>query len=217
MGWLENSTAVITGAADGIGRAVALRYLEEGAKGVVVLDRDLEPLSAALDAHPDRLIAVQGDVRDYQDHVTAVELAVQKFGTLDVLVGNAGVYDFRRPLHSYSPDTLTETLDEIFAINLRGNLFAAMAAREALIASKGSMIFTTSVAGIHAGGGGCLYGQQTRNCRNDPPVGGRNGARCSGKRCRPRRHPDKPARKRGIGAANKVDGRCARRSGQTDR
>ncbi|MBV1868962.1 MAG: SDR family NAD(P)-dependent oxidoreductase [Marinosulfonomonas sp.] len=157
MGWLENSTAVITGAADGIGRAVALRYLEEGAKGVVVLDRDLEPLSAALEAHPNRLIAVQGDVREYQDHVKAIDLAVKNFGALDVLVGNAGVYDFRRPLRSYSAETMSETLDEIFAINLRGNLFAAMAAREALIASKGSMIFTTSVAGIHAGGGGVVY------------------------------------------------------------
>jgi len=157
MGWLENSTAIITGAADGIGRAVALRYLEEGAKGVVVLDRNLDPLSEALAAHPDRLIAVQGDVRDYQAHARAVDLAVRKFGSLDVLVGNAGVFDFRRPLHSYSPETLGQTLDEIFAINLRGNLFAAHAARDALIASKGSMIFTTSVAGLHAGGGGVVY------------------------------------------------------------
>lgn len=157
MGWLNGYVGAITGGSTGIGRAVAVRYLAEGAKGVVVLDRDVASLADLHNQHSDRLIALQGDVRDYQSHERMIAAAVDTFGGLDVLVGNAGIFDFHRPLRSYSPETLAATFDEIFSINLRGYLYAAMAAREALIKSRGSMIFTASVAGLHAGGGGILY------------------------------------------------------------
>lgn len=156
-GWLEGQVAFVTGAADGIGRAVVERYLKEGAAGVVALDRDADGLKTLAHAHGDRIATVAGDVRTYASHEEAVKLALSRFGRLDTVVGNAGVFDFRRPLRSYTGESMAATMDELFAINLRGYLYAAMAGREALIASRGSIIFTASVASFNSGGGGILY------------------------------------------------------------
>lgn len=155
-GWLDGYVALVTGAASGIGAAVVARYVAEGAS-VVAVDRDGARLGTAAARFPDRVHAVEGDVRDYDTHARATAEALSRFGKLDVTVGNAGVFDFRRPLASYSPETLAATMDELLAINVRGYLYAAMATREALKASRGSMIFTGSVAGFHAGGGGVVY------------------------------------------------------------
>lgn len=156
-GWLEGQVAFVTGAADGIGRAVVERYIKEGAAGIVALDRDAAKLQSLADAHGDKVATVVGDVRQYEVHTHAVELALSRFGKLDTVVGNAGVFDFRRPLRSYTGESMAATMDELFAINLRGYLYAAMAGREALIASRGSIIFTASVASFNSGGGGILY------------------------------------------------------------
>ncbi len=157
MGWLDGTVAIVTGGESGIGRAVVLRYLDEGAAGVVVVDRNADGLATLKAQHPKQIATVTGDVRDYTTHAQAVALALKTFGKLDTLVGNAGVFDFHRPLKGYTPETLAATFEEIFAINLRGYLYAAHAAHEALIASRGSMIFTASVASAHARGGGMLY------------------------------------------------------------
>jgi NAD(P)-dependent dehydrogenase (short-subunit alcohol dehydrogenase family) len=156
-GWLSGQVALVTGGADGIGRAVVERYLAEGCAGVAVVDRDAGALARLAAAFPGKITAVAGDVRDYAVHERAVRACVEGHGRLDVLVGNAGVFDFRRPLRGYDAATLAATMDELFGINLRGYLYAAMAAREALIASRGCMVFTASVASFHAGGGGVLY------------------------------------------------------------
>jgi NAD(P)-dependent dehydrogenase (short-subunit alcohol dehydrogenase family) len=157
MGWLEGYVAIVTGGVRGIGRAVAQRYLAEGARGVVVVDRAIDGIETDADHRSGRLVAIEGDVRDYAVHETAVAAALERFGRLDVTVGNAGIFDFRKNLESFTPPALTAAFEEIFAINLRGYLFAAHASREALLRHRGSMIFTASVAGLHAGGGGVLY------------------------------------------------------------
>jgi cis-3,4-dihydrophenanthrene-3,4-diol dehydrogenase len=157
MGWLPNYVAMITGGASGIGLAVVHRFLREGAAGVVVLDRDVAPLAALEAEFAGRVVALEGDVRDFVAHHRTAAAAIERFGRLDVLVGNAGVFDFHRPLAGYDGPTLSDTFDEIFDINVKGYLFAAMAARESLIETGGSMIFTASVASFHAGGGGVLY------------------------------------------------------------
>lgn len=156
-GWLNGYVAAVTGGASGIGLAVVERYLNEGASTVVVLDRDADRLEELQAAHPDRLVVVQGDTRDFASHTAMIEAATRRAGRLDVLVGNAGIFDFNRPLRSYSAARLVEALDEIVAVNVRGYMLAAMASADALAASRGSMIFTCSIAGFHAGCAGTLY------------------------------------------------------------
>jgi NAD(P)-dependent dehydrogenase (short-subunit alcohol dehydrogenase family) len=157
VGWLQNYVAAMTGGGSGIGLAVVRRYLEEGAAGIAVLDRDVSALDVLEREFPNRLIAIAGDVRDFASHRQMIAATGDRFGKLDVLVGNAGIFDFHRPLEGYAPDVLSAAFDEIFAVNLKGYMLAALAAREALVASRGSMIFTASVASFHAGGGGVLY------------------------------------------------------------
>lgn len=155
--WFEDQVAYITGGSRGIGLAVARRYLREGAAGVVLLDLAPGQISKLQAEHPGKVAFVPGDVRDFDAQQRAVNLALDQFGRLDVAVGNAGVFDFRRPLQGYTPELLASTMDELFGINLRGYLYTALAAREALLQSQGSVIFTASVASFHSGGGGVLY------------------------------------------------------------
>jgi cis-3,4-dihydrophenanthrene-3,4-diol dehydrogenase len=157
LGWLTHQVAAITGGGSGIGLAVARRFLHEGAAGIVILDRNIAAVAELEKAYPGKIRGIEGDVREFGAHQAMVTTAQREFGKLDVLVGNAGVFDFHRPLASYNEETLSSTFDEIFAINLKGYMLAGMAAREPLIASGGSMIFTGSVASFHAGGGGILY------------------------------------------------------------
>lgn len=155
-GWLENYVAIVTGGGRGIGLAVARRYLAEGAS-VVALDRDPGDTAPTVAEHPDRFRFIAGDVRDPAAHAAAVETAETMFGAVDVLVGNAGIFDFWRTVDRYAPEQLAENFDEVFHINVKGYLLAFRAAQEALRRSRGSAIFTASVASFNAGGGGVLY------------------------------------------------------------
>lgn len=151
---LEGKTALVTGAASGIGLAVARRFLSEGAN-VVGLDRvashvEGQPGDGAYDG-------IVGDVRSPADNQAAVALALARFGRLDAFVGNAGLYDNRRALRAFSGAELDAAFDELFAVNVKGYLLGALAAAGALADSRGCIIFTSSISGTHAGFGGPLY------------------------------------------------------------
>lgn len=152
-GQLANKVALITGAATGLGRAIATRFLAEGAC-VVSLDRG--PTTPPADSG-DRFVAVIGDVRSTTDNQTAVQTALDRFGQLDVFVGNAGIYDNRQPFRNFTAEGLDAAFDELFSINVKGYLLGARAALDALAATRGCIIFTGSVSGTHAGFGGALY------------------------------------------------------------
>lgn len=151
---LEGKTALITGTASGIGRAVAERFLREGAN-VVGFDRmATEPGSGT---RPEVFTSVTGDVRSAADNRRAVDLAVTRFGALDVFVGNAGLYDNRRALRSFSPSDLDAAFDELFGVDVKGYLLGALTAADALAKAHGCILFTSSISGTHAGFGGVLY------------------------------------------------------------
>jgi NAD(P)-dependent dehydrogenase (short-subunit alcohol dehydrogenase family) len=156
-GWLQGQVGVITGAARGIGRAVVERYLAEGVAGLSLLDRDGDALAELERAYPGQIIITQGNVADSAAHRAAVDAAVARFGRIDTLVANAGIFDFRKPISDYDPDLLDKAFDEMFHVNVRGYMHAALAARPHLEASSGSIIFTASVSSTHARGGGMLY------------------------------------------------------------
>lgn len=157
MGWLQGQVALVTGAASGIGRAVVKRFIAEGCAGVGALVRSNEQADGLRAEFGDLVQVALGDVRSAEDNVRAVEATVSRFGRLDTLVGNAGVWDFFTRLEKMAPAQVAESFDEIFGINVKGYLLAAVAAAPHLRASQGSMIFTLSNSAFYAGGGGPLY------------------------------------------------------------
>lgn len=164
-GWLSGHVALVTGGGSGIGRAVAERYVAEGAR-VCILGNDKAQLHATVHDQPDpgRWLAVEADVRDTDGLHRAVATAVHQFGHLDTLVANAGLWDFQRSLTRLSGAELAETFDELFSVNVKGYLLAAEAAWRELVKTRGSIIMTLSNASFHVNGGGPVYTAAKHAC-----------------------------------------------------
>ncbi|MHC2464770.1 SDR family NAD(P)-dependent oxidoreductase [Bradyrhizobium embrapense] len=132
---MKNSGKVvaITGAARGIGKACAARFLADGAR-VVISDVDAAGLVHAAQelGHEDRLRAVEADVSKRADVDRIVATAVKEFGRLDVMVNNAGVARNRDFL-----DISEAEFDDVMGINLKGAFFGVQAAARQMIAQGG--------------------------------------------------------------------------------
>ncbi len=141
-GRLAGKVALVIGAARGIGRGVAERFAEEGAR-VVIADADAEVGRAAADAL--QALFVPCDISRMEDAERAVEVATRSFGGLDILVQNAGIYPWQ-----LIEETSPEDWDRVMAVNLRG---CFLAARAAVVSMKtrgtGRMLFTSSITGPH--------------------------------------------------------------------
>jgi NAD(P)-dependent dehydrogenase (short-subunit alcohol dehydrogenase family) len=155
MTWLDEHVVLITGGGSGLGRAVVRRFIEEGAR-VVVLDLDRERLDE-LDAEFDDVRTVHGDVTSLSDNERAVSTAVDEFGRLDVFVGNAGVFDDNVSLPELGADEIGESFAELFEVNVLGYLLGARAALPELVETEGRIVFTASQASFNPDGGGILY------------------------------------------------------------
>lgn len=115
---LEDRVAIVTGAARGIGRAVALRFTEEGARVVVVAVRDRAAASAvreAIEARGRRGLGCMADVSRRQEVEQIVRATVESFGRIDILVNNAGII---HPVPFLElPD---EQWDRVLGVHLKG-------------------------------------------------------------------------------------------------
>src|SRR2546423_4249730 len=116
---LAGKVAVITGAAQGIGRAIAMRLAEEGAKTAIA---DIQDAAAAKTATELRAAGMQAyavklDVTSFESAAAAVTMVEREFGPVDILVNNAG-WDKLEPFVESTP----ETWDRVIAINFRGVL-----------------------------------------------------------------------------------------------
>lgn len=159
-GWLSGDVAFITGGGSGIGKAVALRFLQEGAAGVAVLGRSLDKLASVTEdagSLGDRVLALEGDVRSASDLAAAVDATISRFGKLDVAVPNAGIWDFQRSIHGSTPAEIETIYDELFDINVKGYLLTASTTWPALVESGGNIVMTLSNAAFYAAGGGPVY------------------------------------------------------------
>src|SRR6516164_7946500 len=206
-GWLNDYVALVTGGGSGIGRAVADRFVAEGAS-VTILGRSADQLSEVVDASPDpsRMHAVSADVRNSEQLHRAVAEAVERFGKLDTLVANAGIWDYHRQLTKMSADQLAASFDEVFAINVKGYLLAAEAAWRELVKTRGSIVMTLSNASFYVNGGGPVYRQQARMPGPDARAGLRAGTQGARQRGRLRRHEHRPARPGGTVDERQVPG-----------
>lgn len=144
---LEGRVALVTGAASGIGRAIALRFAEEGAD-VVVADVREEPREGGQPTHEliSEGIFVETDVSKVGDVRDVIDSTVEAFGRLDIVVNNAGVYRGSQPI-----ETVEETdYDWQMDINLKGVYFGSKFAAEAMRdqGDGGSIINISSIAGL---------------------------------------------------------------------
>ncbi|MCK1736038.1 SDR family oxidoreductase [Bradyrhizobium sp. 138] len=130
---LSGKVAAITGAARGIGKACAKRFLDDGVK-VVISDVDADGLAATAAelGRPDALRTVVGNVARRADVDQLVATAVKEFGRLDIMVNNAGVARNRDIL-----DITEGEFDEIIGINLKGAFFGVQSAARQMIAQGG--------------------------------------------------------------------------------
>ena len=130
---LSGKVAAITGAARGIGRACAERFLKDGVK-VVISDVDGEALARTASelGHSSELRAIACDVARRADVGRLVTTAKDEFGRLDIMVNNAGVARNQDLLEITEQD-----FDDIIAINLRGAFFGVQAAAKQMIAQGG--------------------------------------------------------------------------------
>jgi len=156
---LSGKVALITGGSSGIGREIAMRYADHGAR-VVVADvqrtaRDADtPTADAINAkHPERASFVECDVTDQGDIKRAIAAAAS-MGSIDVLVNNAGI--FRQ--HDFLNLT-PEDFDMLMNLNVRAVFFVAQAAAQQMVgqANGGSIINLSSVAGLQGVAGFTTY------------------------------------------------------------
>ena len=142
MRGLKGKNVVVTGGASGIGQAAAKRFLEEGCS-VCVLDRDDEALSRATDELPGLAGAIRADVASLEQVRAAFTEAMDRMGSVDVLINNAGIsirHDFL--------DITPEEWDQVLDVNLKGVFYAAQtAARHMMDKGSGVILNTASTAG----------------------------------------------------------------------
>ncbi|HEX5192236.1 MAG TPA: SDR family oxidoreductase [Solirubrobacteraceae bacterium] len=139
---LAGKVAVITGAASGIGRGAAQRFVAEGAS-VLVADISSERAQQTCDELGARAAPCTVDVSDAESVTAMVDAAVQRFGALDVMFSNAGVAESVKPLAQIDG----AEWDRVMDVNLKGFFLCAQAAAPVMrAAGGGSIIVTGSIA-----------------------------------------------------------------------
>ena len=143
MDRFKDKTVIVTGAASGIGLAAARRFLDEGAR-VVMLDIDEARLKEAAAGLPqDRVLVQAGDTAEQATAATAVKAAVERFGGLHVLINNAGV-----ATEGDIMQTSEEDFARVMAVNVAGYFHMAKAAMPELVKTRGAIVMTSSVSGL---------------------------------------------------------------------
>ena len=144
---LTGKTALVTGAAKRIGRAIALKLAEAGAD-VAITYRDSQPEAECtvreIAGHEVDAFAVRCNLRDPEEIREAVASTIAEFGRLDLLVNNAGAF-----ASEALEDISVEQWDGMFATNTRAPFLIAQAAHPHLRAAKGRIINIGSLGGIH--------------------------------------------------------------------
>ncbi|MFR9805558.1 SDR family NAD(P)-dependent oxidoreductase [Pseudonocardia sp. RS010] len=152
MGRLEGRTALISGAAGGIGRATAELFAREGA-ALAIADLDEAALATLAERLGTEVLAVRLDVTSEEDWTRAVEGVRQRFGGLDVLVTLAGIVDWPGV-----EDTTPDAWERVVAVNQTGTWLGMRAVLPLLRASgNGAIVTTSSVLGLVGSGAAAAY------------------------------------------------------------
>ena len=155
---LEGKTVIVTGAASGIGKAVAQEFLNIGANVVI---SDMAENAPEMDAKEGQLLYVRTDVTKVSDVEAMVAKTIETFGTIDVLVNNAGIniprllVDPKDPKGQYELDEAV--WDKVCNVNLKGVFFCAQAVGRILVEKgEGVIINMSSESGLEDPKAECL-------------------------------------------------------------
>jgi NAD(P)-dependent dehydrogenase (short-subunit alcohol dehydrogenase family) len=143
----KGKVALVTGAANGIGRATALGFAGYGAK-VVLVDRDGAGANAAAGAIQQQggeAIAVQADVTKSAEVANYVKAAMDAFGRIDCFHNNAGIEGLVKPIHEYDEDVY----DQLMGVNVKGVFLGLKHVAPVMIKQRsGAIVNTASIAGL---------------------------------------------------------------------
>ena len=153
---ISNKIVIVTGASKGIGRVIAETFAKEGVK-LSLWDIDYEELLVVANTisteSGEKPIAIKCDVSSEHDVNEAVKLTVDKYGTIDVLIANAGILNASKIL-----ETTAERWDEVFDVNTKGPFLCAKAVAPYLKSkNSGRIMFASSFAAIVPSVGSAAY------------------------------------------------------------
>ncbi len=157
---LNGKIALVTGAASGMGKAIALAFLREGAK-ILATDmnvarlEELKEEAAEEGFGEDVLTTLVGNICKDEDCEAAVNLCVEKYGTMNVVSHNAGISDDFSPVEIVT----NEMWDKLIAVNLTGSMKVTRAALQYLVPNEveASIVMITSNAAFESATGGPAY------------------------------------------------------------
>ena len=164
---LMSKAAIVTGAAQGIGKAIAARLVKDGMR-VAIVDINQEAAVAAAEElagqYGAETMAVQCDVSQEEQVNTAVQKVLERFGTVDVLVNNAGILSLKKPFVEYTK----ADWDKIFGINFMGDVFFCKAVIPTMKEKKSGRIINMASQSAETGGlaavaPGYIMTEMTRN------------------------------------------------------
>ena len=153
---LTNKVIAVTGAARGIGRAIALRVAEEGSKVAVITRSNMEKLAevaAQIQSIGGEVLQIQADVSLVDDAKRIVSETIEKFGKIDILINNAGITKDNLLIRLKEQDW-----DSVMDVNLKGSFNCLKAAARPMMRQRsGKIINMTSVVGMMGNAGQVNY------------------------------------------------------------
>lgn len=156
MGRLEGKVAIITGGNSGIGAKCAEMFAKEGAKVVISARREaqLNEVAAKILADGGEVMSVTCDISKADQCKALVDKTVDAFGTVDILINNAGVLDAGIEAVEKVTD---ETIDYLIDVNTKGTIYVTRECAKVMLSKEtGSIVNVASVAG-YCGNGGAAY------------------------------------------------------------
>jgi 3-oxoacyl-[acyl-carrier protein] reductase len=152
---LKGQTAIVTGASAGLGRAIAIALAKQGANLMLTARRSekLRSLRSDIEALGTNAIWFAGDAGDEESAKRATELAIERFGRIDILINNAGSGSYKDLI-----ETSAEDFDQLMRANVRsGFLFSRYAVPHLISQKRGVLFFISSVAGLTGARGESVY------------------------------------------------------------
>jgi short-subunit dehydrogenase len=138
----KNKVVVITGGSEGIGKALVSLFIESGAK-VATCGRNYDKLYQLQSAYSGKPLVIHtADVSKEQDCINFIQLAVKQFGTIDILINNAGV-SMRSEVEEVEFDAIRKVMD----INFWGTVYCTKLALPFIMKNQGTIVGVSSIAG----------------------------------------------------------------------